>query len=473
MNAAVRFTQAIGKQTSHIKNSVIANGLGKGIEVKSSNHITIENTAVVGFRALGIEVQTVRNFTLTGSLVFDISKRGEFTSVDHLVDTEACVTVCAIKEGDKCSEFSITNNIVGGCVYAGFVVPGHECDEAATQTVFRNNVAHSSDRVGAHIFPFGSSQAKCYEASYFSAYKTIDPSVSSMYKSLDARYKHMTLVDSEHSFSLQSGQSGDLLKLYAEDIHIYGESSQTPNDCPSNALDCWCNDKNGFMLSGGAHNKKDPHILGSSALPCYKFKSEAAWGPTFEGYEISFYNFRATTRCGARQYAIANNPTNSDYVPRHTFSRTYFVNMDDAAIAYLPAPPQNWAVIDDCGEFPCTAPSNIVLDFTNSVIDGGSFSAPSSFQIVSDLPDQITSFERQVIFEGLQAPETYAMGCRFKEVWNAWTCTNRNIGVLLFESLDGDTYDRSVQPIVITNTKGYYNVINSMMDHVWDGFYTG
>jgi hypothetical protein len=44
----------------------------------------------------------------------------------------------------------------------------------------------------------------------------------------------------------------------------------------------------------------------------------------------------------------------------------------------------------------------------------------------------------------------------------------------LFESLDGDTYDRSVQPIYITDDNGSYSSkLNSMMDHVWDGFYTG
>jgi len=64
-------------------------------------------------------------------------------------------------------------------------------------------------------------------------------------------------------------------------------------------------------------------------------------------------------------------------------------------------------------------------------------------------------------------------------VWNAWLCydssqsTPLNIGQLYFESLDGDTERRSVQPVVITNSEGYLNELNSMMDHTWDGFYTG
>lgn len=60
------------------------------------------------------------------------------------------------------------------------------------------------------------------------------------------------------------------------------------------------------------------------------------------------------------------------------------------------------------------------------------------------------------------------------DMWNGYLCKNRNIGMLLFESLDSDTYDRSIQPINILNEQtGFNNTLNSYMDHVWDGFYTG
>lgn len=58
--------------------------------------------------------------------------------------------------------------------------------------------------------------------------------------------------------------------------------------------------------------------------------------------------------------------------------------------------------------------------------------------------------------------------------WSAAYCQNRNLGILLFESLDSDTEDRTVQPVLITNEgTGYVNKVNSFMDHMWDGFYTG
>jgi len=63
--------------------------------------------------------------------------------------------------------------------------------------------------------------------------------------------------------------------------------------------------------------------------------------------------------------------------------------------------------------------------------------------------------------------------CQMNQSWNMWLCQNNNIGLLTFESLDGDTYDRSVQPANLTRSDGFENMLNSMMDHVWDGFYTG
>lgn len=48
------------------------------------------------------------------------------------------------------------------------------------------------------------------------------------------------------------------------------------------------------------------------------------------------------------------------------------------------------------------------------------------------------------------------------------------MGILKFDSEDSDTLDRSVQP-VYSRLQGsdMNNKVNSFMDHVWDGFYTG
>ena len=46
--------------------------------------------------------------------------------------------------------------------------------------------------------------------------------------------------------------------------------------------------------------------------------------------------------------------------------------------------------------------------------------------------------------------------------------------MLLFESQDDDKRSRMITPIQITNeVTGFSNTLNTFMDHVWDGFYTG
>lgn len=91
-----------------------------------------------------------------------------------MVDVEACVTACALwGPQPDCYDVHITNSISAGCIYAGFVAPGHDCGMSETQDNFRNNVAHSSDMGGAYIIPDvnGDNHAKCYEGSHFAAYK--------------------------------------------------------------------------------------------------------------------------------------------------------------------------------------------------------------------------------------------------------------------------------------------------------------
>lgn len=93
-------------------------------------------------------------------------------------------------------------------------------------------------------------------------------------------------------------------------------------------------------------------------------------------------------------------------------------------------PEPGWANNDDCGPFPCTAPSNIVMQFTGSSFDGVNtpkLIAPD-FQIISDTELVSNTFPT----------------CKNMTAWNAFICTNPNLGVLYFESLDADTEDRSV-----------------------------
>jgi hypothetical protein len=57
---------------------------------------------------------------------------------------------------------------------------------------------------------------------------------------------------------------------------------------------------------------------------------------------------------------------------------------------------------------------------------------------------------------------------------NGYVCQEESLGILLFESEDEDKFDRSMQPIYVSKQgTEMANKLNSMMDHVWDGFYSG
>ena len=106
------------------------------------------------------------------------------------------------------------------------------------------------------------------------------------------------------------------------------------------------------------------------------------------------------------------------------------MNVTNDAVAHLEDPNPGWANNDDCGPFPCTAPSNVVMQFTDTTFEGANTPKliEKDFQIISDTEDVSDTFK----------------SCKNETAWNAFYCTNPNLGVLYFESLDADTEDRSI-----------------------------
>lgn len=104
-----------------------------------------------------------------------------------------------------------------------------------------------------------------------------------------------------------------------------------------------------------------------------------------------------------------------------------------------------------------------MLKFSGTQFKGVSrpVNAGQSFTLISDVPSATNAYG----------------SCKTITNWNAAYCTGADdLGVLLFESLDADTSDRTIQPMKLTSLEdnySYENTVNSYMDHVWDGFYTG
>jgi len=58
--------------------------------------------------------------------------------------------------------------------------------------------------------------------------------------------------------------------------------------------------------------------------------------------------------------------------------------------------------------------------------------------------------------------------------WNTgYLCNNRELGILMFESMDADKKTRLISPVYVQGVNlTSRNILNTFMDHMWDGFYT-
>lgn len=456
---ASRSLQDEAPVSSYVKNSVVHNSQAWSLYIANSNNILIQGSDFIGAKAVGVNLKSIRECVIDGIFVGDVTSRVNEAG-DKFVDKEACVAYCSYFEPNPCQDNKVINSIAAGCPYTGFTAPGHTCGDD-TDEKFRNNVAHSSDRTGAHIYPDPSdpNSGSCYEGSYFKAYKNRDGGLTTMYNTVDQRMSHMTFVDNEKGITLQSSGERDEMFISLTDVKIYGENENS--DAPVNQ-EAYCPKKTGLQLFGGVRGSKALHPTSESSFPIHKQKTYSTWGGTVTLTDVTFNNFKALTGegCGKKMAAIKRNKYQSDYIPIHKFQTITFNNVENDALVYLEDPDPGWANPTDCIEWPCTGPNNVVLEFTGTTFSGAAQpdNTDANFQIVGSVVDAINAYQN----------------CALVSAWSAGRCTNDKLGMLLFESLDADTEDRTIQPVNITSdATGYSNDLNAFMDHRWDGFYTG
>ena len=72
----------------------------------------------------------------------------------------------------------------------------------------------------------------------------------------------------------------------------------------------------------------------------------------------------------------------------HQWYDTKFIDNENEAFAYLWEPPQGWAIIKDCGEWPCTGPYNTLYSFKRTTFEGR---VPpyisTNFSLIPNTPD--------------------------------------------------------------------------------------
>jgi hypothetical protein len=136
---------------------------------------------------------------------------------------------------------------------------------------------------------------------------------------------------------------------------------------------------------------------------------------------------------GKTQTALLIGGSASDYIPPQDFDDILFNNVENSAMTYVWNPPQGWATVTDCGDFPCTGPKNVVFNMKNIKYEGEAQPNIASkgidtFSIIADVPGYSKNIPT----------------CQAEKGWNAYVCSTGGIGVLLFESKDPDKFDRAM-----------------------------
>jgi hypothetical protein len=206
--AAIRFENARADSVGKITGCSIHHSLAWSLYITNSKNIDVIDSSFVMAKAIGINLHGTINVHLDGVFVGDVTER-ENTALDGFLDKRACIAFCSYF-GGSCIDSSITNSIVAGCPYAGFVTPGDACDSPTSK--FKDNSAHSVTGNGAVIYPDPafSSSSQCYEGSYFSGYKNTEIGAIAAFVTREVRFHHMTLVDNvKGGMSLNIGGSSD------------------------------------------------------------------------------------------------------------------------------------------------------------------------------------------------------------------------------------------------------------------------
>jgi hypothetical protein len=123
-----------------------------------------------------------------------------------------------------------------------------------------------------------------------------------------------------------------------------------------------------------------------------------------------------------------------DFITLQNFDNIEFVNCESDALTYFFEPPETWANLADCGDFPCTGPKNTIFSFTNiKWTDSKGNNQLENFSLIPTIP----TYTEKI-------PD-----CTFLESINGHVCTGTDVAILVWESMDPDSIDRSIQPIEI------------------------
>jgi len=89
--------------------------------------VAITNSFFIGSKSIGGSIALAKDITFTNNLIGDVQPR-DVSALGMAIDKWACLAVCSYFDG-TCENIKVHDSIAAGCLFAGFVTPGHKCGD--------------------------------------------------------------------------------------------------------------------------------------------------------------------------------------------------------------------------------------------------------------------------------------------------------------------------------------------------------
>jgi len=186
----------------------------------------------------------------------------------------------------------------------------------------------------------------------------------------------MVQINNVNSFDNQRGFTAAMFtqkdeytdhKILIEDSTFYGESEIEDCHKVGELEPGFCHTPTKFALINAqvTENGKPTNAI-ICELPFYKQWSAMSWNLKVVYNRIKFKYFKPKTRYGQKQAALMFNDMTWDVIFIHEFYDTQLHDVQEGSLAWLRAPPQEWAILEVCGNFPCTGPLNALFNFVRT-----------------------------------------------------------------------------------------------------------
>jgi hypothetical protein len=451
IRAGIRFEK--NTKASAVVNSIVKRSMTYAVYLSEAANVTLKGNVFYKAIRFGVTVMSAKTTLIDSNLMVYTKKRN---GVELKFDKPTAYLICPEKYS-QCGTVFVTNNVAAGYELIGFNYGSYPCDGTSTASY---NLAHTGT-IGFLLEAFTST---CDQIDFVTAYFNSDSGVLGSQNAKEVRFRGITAVENYLGFIAQIGMQGDSGLIVRVSNSVFAGQTVHSYCDPTKCSDLACISRHGIG-TGTFGSSKGFSLLGKMMFPLTGMDSDPAFTGEFRYSDIYLGNFKNSAVCNSKQTAIVSNENSPDYISPSVFTNVKVENVPEGSLFYIHNPKEAWANIEDCNEFPCTAPRNVIIRDT----DGSLSNNATTTYLLPNNPGVVLKDS-----------------CTFVAQSNGYVCRKTllrdfDYGILMFESLDSDKMDRTFSPIYVTSEDfllgpgdvKYYNRLNTFMDHVWDGFYTG